>query len=56
MASLSRLIGQGFIWSVGITKPRPGKERQAALYITGTLILCLVAAATFFVAIITHGR
>jgi hypothetical protein len=56
MPSITRLIGQGFIWSVGITKPQPGKERFAALYITGVLALCLAAVGSVFLAVITHAH
>lgn len=38
MKTISNLISEGFIWGVGITRPRPGQERRAAMYITGTLL------------------
>ena len=48
--SLSDLVGKGFIWAVGITPPKPGKERTAALFITGALLAIVVAAGvTLFV-------
>jgi hypothetical protein len=50
MRSLTDLVSEGFIWSVGITRPRPGKERIAAIYITVTLIgsVCFAIGMFFF--------
>jgi hypothetical protein len=45
---ISNLVSEGFIWGVGITRPSPGKERRAALYITGILVFTVVLAASMF--------
>ena len=53
MRSISDLVSEGFIWGVGITRPKPGRERQAAYFITGTLFgTVLGVIALFFLA--TH--
>jgi len=49
MRKLTDLIGEGFIWGVGITRPQPGREHVAALFITGTLIASVLAAVAMFV-------
>ena len=50
MKSVTDLVSQAFIWGVGITKPRPGKENLAAAYITAMLVgTALFVAAGFFV-------
>lgn len=49
MRRLTDLIGEGFIWGVGITRPKPGQERVAAIYITATLIASVLAAMGMFV-------
>jgi len=42
-------VSEGFIWGVGITRPRTGKERFAAIYITALLIgTVLFAVVVFF--------
>lgn len=48
MRRLLDLISESFIWSAGITRPRPGKERAAALYITATLAASILAALGMF--------
>jgi hypothetical protein len=48
MRSLTDLVSEGFIWSVGITRPRPGQEHRAAVYITTVLIISLLIAAGLF--------
>jgi hypothetical protein len=48
MRRLTDLISESFIWSVGITRPRPGQERMAALYITATLAASILAAVGMF--------
>ena len=48
MRSLTDLVSEGFIWSVGITRPRPGQEHRAAVYITAVLAGALVTAAALF--------
>jgi hypothetical protein len=52
MKRLTDLVSEGFIWSVGITRPRPGKERVAAIYITATLIGSILAAIGMFVLLL----
>jgi len=37
MRRLTEVVSESFIWGVGITHPKPGQERRAALYITATL-------------------
>jgi len=48
MRSIAEMISEGFIWGIGITRPRPGRERVAAYYITGILVLTLVVLCTLF--------
>ena len=38
MRSITELVSDSFIWGVGITRPKPGKERQAAMFITAMLV------------------
>ena len=59
MKRLTDLVSEGFIWSVGITRPRPGKERVAAIYITATLVASILGAiAMFFLLLgrLYHGN
>jgi hypothetical protein len=49
MRRLTDMVSEGFIWGVGITRPRPGQERRAALYITATLVGTVLAVAGVFV-------
>jgi hypothetical protein len=49
MRSVTEVVSESFIWGVGITRPRPGQERRAALFITGTLVGTVLAAAGAFV-------
>jgi hypothetical protein len=51
MRSITELVSEGFIWGVGITRPRPGHERRAAVFITATLLgsIAMVVGAFFFV-------
>lgn len=48
MKSLTEVVSESFIWGVGITRPRPGQERRAAIYITATLAGTVLAAVGFF--------
>ncbi|HVG27231.1 MAG TPA: hypothetical protein VM865_06470 [Acidobacteriaceae bacterium] len=48
MRSLTEVVSESFIWGVGITRPKPGQERRAALYITATLAGTVVAALGAF--------
>jgi hypothetical protein len=54
MANVSRQLSEGFILTVGITPPRPGKERSAGRYITSMLVLIVAAAAGMFGFILTR--
>ena len=54
MKSLTDVVSEGFIWSVGITRPRPGQERRAAIYITVTLAASILAAAGMFVFLLNR--
>ena len=51
MRSISDLVSEGFIWGVGITRPKAGHERQAALFITGTLVGAILMVLGLFVFI-----
>lgn len=53
MRSISDLVSEGFIWGVGITRPRPGKERQAAYFITATLFGTVLGVIGLFL-LATH--
>ncbi len=48
MESVTKQLSEGFILTVGITPPKPGRERSASLYITTMLVLIVVAAAAMF--------
>lgn len=52
MRRLTNFISEGFIWSVGITRPKPGKERIAALYITLTLAASVLVAVAMFLLLL----
>lgn len=52
MRSLMEMVSESFIWGVGITRPRPGKERRAALFITVTLVGSIAAVAGVFVLLL----
>ncbi|SNS34929.1 hypothetical protein SAMN05421770_101609 [Granulicella rosea] len=54
MRSLSNLVSEGFIWGVGITRPRQGQEHRAAVYITTTLVLSVAGAVGMFFFLMTH--
>lgn len=54
MKRLTDLVSEGFIWSIGITRPRPGKERVAAIYITVTLVASLLLAAGMFLLLLSR--
>ena len=53
MRTISNLVSEGFIWSVGITRPKPGQERRAALFITGTLTGAILSVVALFF-LVTH--
>lgn len=46
------MVSEGFIWAVGITRPKPGKERTAALFISFTLVGVVVAVAVAFLLLL----
>jgi hypothetical protein len=48
MRNLSGLVSEGFIWAVGITRPKPENERLAALYITGLLAGTIAGVVALF--------
>ena len=48
MRRLSEIVSESFIWGVGITQPKPGQERRAAIYITATLLGTIVAVVGAF--------
>jgi hypothetical protein len=50
MRRLTDVVSESFIWGVGITHPRQGQERRAALYITATLVgtIAVVVGVFFF--------
>lgn len=52
MKRFTDLVSESFIWSVGITRPRPGKERAAAIYITVTLAASILAAVGMFLLLL----
>lgn len=54
MRKLSELVSEGFIWSVGITRPKPGKERIAAIYITTVLCATILGAVSVFAFLLSH--
>jgi hypothetical protein len=51
MRNVVDMVSESFIWGVGITRPKPGQERRAALYITWTLVGAIVVALGAFVLI-----
>jgi len=54
MKTISNLISEGFIWSVGITRPRPGQERRAAIYITSTLLAAVMLMGSMFLLLLNR--
>jgi hypothetical protein len=54
MKSLTDIISEGFIWGVGITRPKPGKERLAAYYISGTLAATVLGVLGIFLFLISR--
>lgn len=52
MRGITRWISEGFIWGVGITRPKRGQERRAAIYITSTLIGVVLLALVAFLAFV----
>lgn len=59
MKRLTEMVSESFIWGVGITRPKPGQERRAALYITATLVamvLTVVAVFLFLLGNLKHQQ
>ena len=54
MRSLTDMISESFIWSVGITRPGKGQERRAAWYISGTLAIILIAIVAIFLFVLSR--
>lgn len=54
MKRITEMISEGFIWGVGITRPRPGSERTAAYFISGILGLTVLVVFAMFVFLNTH--
>jgi high-affinity Fe2+/Pb2+ permease len=52
MRSIAEIVSEVFIWGVGITRPKPGKERAAALFITLTLAGTVVAVVLAFLLLV----
>ena len=52
MRSLTEVVSESFIWGVGITRPKPGQERRAAIYITATLAGTVLAVAVVFLFLV----
>lgn len=52
MRSLTEIVSESFIWGVGITRPKPGQERRAAVYITVTLMLVVLTTVGIFLLFI----
>jgi len=49
MGRISNAVSEVFIQGVGITRPKPGQEHRAALFITSLLALTVAGGfATFF--------
>jgi hypothetical protein len=54
MSDVTKQLSEGFILTVGITPPRPGKEITASRYITGMIALALTGAAAMFTFSLTR--
>lgn len=54
MRSLTDIVSESFIWSVGITRPSEAKRRRAAYYISGTLAVILLSLVGLFVFVLTR--
>lgn len=52
MRSIADIVSEVFIWGVGITRPKPGKERTAALFITLTLVGTVLAVVGAFLLLV----
>jgi hypothetical protein len=54
MTDVSKQLSEGFILTVGITPPKPGRELTAGRYITGMLALTVAGAAAMFAFILSR--
>jgi len=54
MRSLTDIVSESFIWSVGITRPKEHEKRFAAYYITGCLAAAILVAVGFFLFVVTR--
>ncbi|SFS18113.1 hypothetical protein SAMN05421771_3347 [Granulicella pectinivorans] len=52
MRKFTEIVSEGFIWGVGITRPAPGQEKRAALYITTTLFGSILAVIALFLLLL----
>jgi hypothetical protein len=52
MGRISNAVSEVFIQGVGITRPKPGDERRAALYITTLLALTVIGAFAMFLLLL----
>lgn len=54
MRRVTDVVSEGFIWGVGITRPRAGHEHRAAQYITAILGLAVFGAVGMFFLLKDH--
>jgi hypothetical protein len=54
MRKVTDMVSEGFIWGVGITRPRLGQEHRAAQYITAILGLAVFGAMGMFFILKDH--
>lgn len=54
MKRVTEAISEGFIWGVGITRPKAGQERRAALFITVMLLGTVAAIVGLFAFVVTR--
>lgn len=52
MKRITEIVSEVFIWGVGITQPKPGKEQAAALFITLTLVGTMLAVVLTFLVLV----
>lgn len=52
MKRITEIVSEVFIWGVGITRPKPGKEQAAALFITLTLVGTMLAVVLTFLVLV----
>jgi hypothetical protein len=54
MRRVTEAISEGFIWGVGITRPKAGQERRAGLFITAMLIGTVAVILGLFAFVVTR--